>query len=385
MAYLFIFLLFVLLFAEIKITQRQFSPTIVLITLWIGVLIVSQIYSSVLWQLSVETMWWIFGGVFAFFIGGFFGKLVIKIYRFKNTPIQRNSNTVLFAIPFYILMFILYYFMLRAGANEDQNWYVGIRKIINYGESDLFFIIFGYIYYLIYPMLYLEATRYYSSKYFNKKDKYNYYTQLIMCILYAVMSTAKLKLLLVIVPVFFIRSYFKPTSTKLVIVVGTMFLGVFFLSLILLNKIAGDEGVIKIIITSIGNYTFFNLYAFDSLHFNVFLQSKCIDSLNSCSLLPFFEYGDFRTNIYTIMYSFIEYGFFSYIVFHFLVGCIHNAADQIAKKTSNIYTVIFSSVLYVPLIFQIMDNQYTASKYLLYIMMFSYVLYFLNVRRLRIM
>lgn len=64
---LFIFsLLFVLLFAEIKITQRKFSPTIVLITLWIGVLIVTQIYSSALWQLSVETIWWVFGGVFAF-------------------------------------------------------------------------------------------------------------------------------------------------------------------------------------------------------------------------------------------------------------------------------------------------------------------------------
>ncbi|EOT6688890.1 O133 family O-antigen polymerase [Escherichia coli] len=385
MAYLFISLLFVLLFAEIKITQRKFSPTIVLITLWIGVLIVTQIYSSALWQLSVETMWWVFGGVFAFFIGGFWGKLFFKIYGFKNISLQSNGNTLLFAIPFYILMFFFYYFMVRAGANEDQNWYVGIRKIINYGEPDLFFIMFGYIYYLIYPMLYLEAARYYSSKSFNKKDKYNYHMQLIMCILYAVMSTAKLKLLLVIVPVFFIRSYFKPTSTKLIIVVGTMFLGVFFLSLILLNKIAGDIGVFKIIITSIGNYTFFNLYAFDSLHFKEFLKIKCIDNSNSCSLLPFFEYGDFRTNIYTIMYSFIEYGFFSYSLFLFMVGFIHNAADQIAKKTSNIYAIILSSVLYVPLVFQIMYNQYTASKYLIYILMFSYVVYFTNVRRLRVM
>ncbi|EHR7934309.1 TPA: hypothetical protein RMM37_004380, partial [Escherichia coli] len=79
------------------------------------------------------------------------------------------------------------------------------------------------------------------------------------------------------------------------------------------------------------------------------------------------------------------YGFFSYSLFLFMVGFIHNAADQIAKKTSNIYAIILSSVLYVPLVFQIMDNQYTASKYLIYILMFSYVVYFTNVRRLRVM
>ncbi|STL32719.1 Uncharacterised protein [Escherichia coli] len=102
MAYLFISLLFVLLFAEIKITQRKFSPTIVLITLWIGVLIVTQIYSSALWQLSVETMWWVFGGVFAFFIGGFWGKLFLKYMGLKISLYK------VMATHFYLLFLFIF-------------------------------------------------------------------------------------------------------------------------------------------------------------------------------------------------------------------------------------------------------------------------------------
>lgn len=101
MACLFISLLFVLLFAEIKITQRKFSPTIVLITLWIGVLIVTQIYSSALWQLSVETMWWVLVGCLLF-IGGFWGKLFLKYMGLKISLYK------VMATHFYLLFLFIF-------------------------------------------------------------------------------------------------------------------------------------------------------------------------------------------------------------------------------------------------------------------------------------
>lgn len=378
MTYAYISLLFAMLLMELRISHRRFSPTVVMLSLWMIVLVVCDIFSSDLWELSNDTLSWITLGCVAFFFGGNIGKAITPA-KFHFTPVRRMPT--LLVLPIYGVMFTLFYFMMKAGAGEDDNWYVGIRRIINYGEPNWAFSAFGYIYYLIFPVLYLSAVRYYSQQN-NKRDRNIFWFHFIMCLLYALMSTAKLKLLLVVIPVFFIRSYFRPTSTKLIVVVGSLFMSAFFGSLLLLNKLSDGDGILNTILTTIGNYTFFNVFAIDKLDFKPILQGQCTGSENACSIMPFFDYGDFSTNIYTIMYSFVDYGMYAYIAFQFVVGLIHNAIDRMARYSHNVFAIVFSSVLYVPLVFQIMDNQYTASKYMLYIMTLSYGLYFLKSRNI---
>ncbi|EMC9752141.1 oligosaccharide repeat unit polymerase [Enterobacter cloacae] len=378
MTYAYITLLFCMLLFELRLSGRKFSPTVVMISLWMVILVICDYFSDELWELSNETLSWITLGCVAFFFGGVFGK-AITTARFRFNPIGRMPTLIV--MPVYIIMFVLFYLMMKAGALEDDSWYVGIRRIINYGEPDWSFSAFGYIYYLIYPVLYLSAVRYYSLQN-SKKDRNIFWFHFFMCLLYALMSTAKLKLLLVVVPVFFIRSYYRPTSTKLLIIAGGLFLSALFGSLLLLNKLSGDDGITNIIVTTIGNYTFFNVFALDKLDFKPIIQGICTGSENACAIMPFYDYGDFSTNIYTIMYSFVEYGMYAYIAFQFFIGLIHNAIDKIARTSNNVFAVVFSAVLYVPLVFQIMDNQYTASKYMLYIMTLSYMLYFIKSRNI---
>lgn len=376
MTYAYITLLFCMLLFELRLSSRKFSPTVVMISLWMVILIICDYFSDELWELSNEALSWITLGCVAFFFGGIFGKAITPA-RFRFTPVGRMPTLIV--MPVYLIMFALFYLMMQAGATEDDNWYVGIRRIINYGEPDWSFSAFGYIYYLIYPVLYLSAVRYYSLQN-SKKDRNIFWFHFFMCLLYALMSTAKLKLLLVVVPVFFIRSYYRPTSTKLLIIAGGLFLSALFGSLLLLNKLSGNDGITNTIITTLGNYTFFNVFALDKLDFKPIIQGICNGSENACAIMPFYDYGDFSTNIYTIMYSFVEYGLYAYIAFQFFIGLIHNSIDKIARTSNNAFAVVFSAVLYVPLVFQIMDNQYTASKYMLYIMTLSYILYFIKSR-----
>ncbi|HCJ7367157.1 TPA: oligosaccharide repeat unit polymerase [Enterobacter hormaechei subsp. xiangfangensis] len=381
MTYAYMTLLFFMLLLELRISRRKFSPTVVMISLWLIIILLCDIFSDELWELSSETLTWISLGCVAFFFGGIFGKAIAPA-RFVFSPVKRMPLWMV--MPIYGVMIALFYLMVQSGAGEDDNWYVGIRRIINYGEPDWSFSAFGYIYYLIYPVLYLSAVRYYSSQN-NKKDRNIFWFHFGMCFMYALMSTAKLKLLLVVIPVFFIRSYYRPTSTKLLVIVGALFSSALFGSLLLLNKLSGNDGITDIIVTTIGNYTFFNVFAIDKLNFMPILQGKCIGSENACSIMPFFDYGDFSTNIYTIMYSFVEYGMAAYIAFQFFIGMIHNAIDRVARTSFNVFAVVFSAVLYVPLVFQIMDNQYTASKYMLYIMTLSYMLYFIKSRNISLL
>ncbi|MEH3399128.1 oligosaccharide repeat unit polymerase [Enterobacter cloacae] len=381
MTYAYIFVLFGLLMFELKISHRKFSPTVVMISLWMVILIVCDFFSEELWELSSDTMAWITLGCVAFFFGGVFGKAIAPA-RFVFTPVKRMP--FLMVMPIYGVMIALFYLMVQSGAAEDDNWYVGIRKIINYGEPEWSFSAFGYIYYIIYPVFYLSAVRFYSSPN-NKKDRNIFWFHFVMCLTCALMSTAKLKLFLVVIPVFFIRSYYRPTSTKLLVVIVALFSSSLFGSLLLLNKLSGNDGITDMIVTTIGNYTFFNVFAIDKLNFMPILQGKCIGSENACSIMPFFDYGNFSTNIYTIMYSFVEYGMAAYIAFQFFIGMIHNAIDRVARTSHNVFAVVFSAVLYVPLVFQIMDNQYTASKYMLYIMTLSYFIYFMKSRNVSLL
>ncbi|MFM5177107.1 oligosaccharide repeat unit polymerase [Aeromonas caviae] len=377
MLYLHIFLLLFLLISELIVSNVKFTPTTVMLSIWLIIVGVCGFYEEYFWELSDRTLSWISFGCFAFFFGGILGKLIARV---KIDDVYVEAIPKIIYMPAYFIMFALFYFMTLSGAKEDDNWYIGIRKIINYGEPDWSFTGFGYLYYIIFPILYISAVKYHSGN-MSKSDRRMYALHFTMCVIYSLMSTAKLKLLLAVVPVFFIRNYFKKVGINRLIMILFFSIAVFFLSLFLLDKLSAGDDIIDTFIFSVGNYTFFNVFAIDYLDFKPMLIGSCTENDKSCSIMPFFEFRNYKTNIYTVMYSFSEYGLTSYILFQFLIGLVHNTVDKIARRTKNSLAIVFSSVLYVPLVFQIMDNQYTASKYMLYIMGVSYIIYFIKSRR----
>ncbi|EJE7027490.1 oligosaccharide repeat unit polymerase [Escherichia coli] len=365
MIYVVIFVLCAIAALEFFLAGRKISPSLVMHTIWAAALAACSFFEDSVGEISGETLLWIIMGNIFFFFGGI---IVRIIFSRGAVGYDLPKISLKFLMPVYIITGFLMFQMYLAGASEADNWYVGMRTIINYGEPDIFFKIFGYMYYILYPALYISAASYY--RYPTKSGAKSFWYLLFFCIIYAAFSTAKIKLLLIIIPVFFIRTYFRPSSTKLIAMLGVIVLGAMYISLLLLNKISGDGNFTEMLVTNIGNYTFSNIFSFDSLNFTPIHMGECNDD-SGCKLLPFYEGGDFRTNVYTIMYWFLDYGLAAFSLFCMFIGIIHNGAHSVARISKNIIFVICSSVLYFPLIFQIMDDQYTSSKYLLWLYAFT--------------
>ncbi|MEP9340508.1 oligosaccharide repeat unit polymerase [Enterobacter kobei] len=376
MIYAVIFALATLAALELFLSGRKISPSLVMLSIWTVSLAACSFYEDDVSVISGETLLWISIGNICFFFGGIIGRIIFNrgARDYNLTPVS-----LFFLAPVYALTCFLMYQMYLSGSQEASNWYVGIRTIINYGDPNIFFKIFGYMYFILYPCLYVAAASYYKNP--SKSGAKAFWSLLFFCVVYAAFSTAKIKILLIIIPVFFIRTYFRPSSTKLIALLGMIVLGAMYLSLFLLNKISGDGNFTDLLLTNIGNYTFSNIFSFDSLNFTPIGMGECNDA-SGCQLLPFYEGGDFRTNVYTIMYWFIDYGLAAFSLFCLLIGVIHNGAHSVARISKNIVFVICSSVLYFPLIFQIMDDQYTSSKYLLWLYAFTLIIVYSKRTRL---
>ena len=376
MIYAVIFVLATLAAIEFLLSGRKISPSLVMLIIWMVSLTACSFYEDDVGMVSGETLLWILLGNICFFFGGIFGKIIFSkgSFGYDLTPVSLK-----YLIPIYALTGFLMFKMYLSGAEVSSNWYVGMRIIINYGEPDIYFKMFGYMYYILYPCLYVSASSYYKNP--TRSGAKAFWSLLLLCVIYAAFSTAKIKLLLVIIPVFFIRTYFRPSSTKLIASIGMIVLGAMYVSMYFLNKISGDGNFTDILLTNIGNYTFSNIFSFDSLNFNHISISDCRDA-SVCQLLPFYDGGPFRTNVYTIMYWFIDYGLAAFSIFCLLIGFIHNGVHIVARISKNIVFVICSSVLYFPLIFQIMDDQYTSSKYLLWLYIFTLIIVYSKRARL---
>lgn len=376
MIYVVIFVLFAIAALEYFLSSRRISPSLVMLCIWAVSLVACSFYESTVGDISNETLLWICLGNLCFFVGGIIGRV---IFRRGAASYNLPKISLMFLMPVYVITGFLMYQMYLTGSSESSNWYVGIRTIINYGEPNIYFKIFGYMYYILYPSLYVTAASYY--RYPTKSGARSFWSLLFFCVIYAAFSTAKIKILLIIIPVFFIRTYFRPSSTKLIALLALIVLAAMYVSLLLLNKISGDGNFTDMLITNIGNYTFSNIFSFDSLNFKPIHMGECIDA-SGCQLLPFYEQWPFRTNVYTIMYWFLDYGLAAFCIFCMLIGLIHNGVHSVAMISKNIIFVICSSVLYFPLIFQIMDDQYTSSKYLLWL--YAFTLLIVYTKRTRI-
>lgn len=379
MIYIAMLLLAVIMLLERVNSRGVSSPAYILSLLWLAVLFCCLIFTNET-SLSDSTILWVMAGVFSFFAGG----ITSSIFNFVKLPnYDVSAIKIEYLLPIYAAMFFLIARMFFSGAEVDSNWYKGIRIIINYGEPDIFFKAYGYLYYLLYPCLYLAAVARYSDM-SNKKKKKSYHYQMLLCLIYAIMSTAKIKLLLIMIPIFFIRSYYIPLSKKTLLWAFVLFFSSFFMSLIALSKFSSGESISSGIISSIGNYSFANLIALDSLQGDIFSDNDCASTSGaSCELLPFTNIEGYRTNIYTIIYDFISGPIFIYMAIQFLIGYFHSGLNHMARRSKNPAAVAISAIMFYPLIFQMINNSYTSSKYLLYIITIFYFFYILKRKAIR--
>ncbi|POP47699.1 hypothetical protein CHU32_00710 [Superficieibacter electus] len=377
MIYLAIAFLIALAIGEKLISNGKGSPTFVTLILWATVLFLASFYETYFYTISNLTLLWICSGCFSFFVGGLFSKIFVD---FKVPSTQVRPVRQLFVIPIYIITAFLAINMIKEGLAVNSNFYIGLRIIINYGDPDAFFIAFGYMYYLIYPVFFISAAAYYNDS-LNKEAKRRFIFNFLFSIAYAIMATAKVKLLIIFITWICIRAYYKKNSTRLIIFSCLGFMAVFFLSLLALNKLSEGNGIIEVILSNIGNYTIANLYALDSLNFTTISSSYCINEGLDCIIMPFYDIGYFHTNVYTIIYDFFDVGYIAYILTMFVIGFLHNGLHKIAKRRKNSLIIIFSSILYFPLVYQIINNQYTSSKYLVYLFGITYLFHFFRKRK----
>lgn len=376
MIYIVIFFILLLWLAERSINNGKLSPTSVMCSIWGVTLLLASFYEDVFFPISSDTLMWILTGIASFFVGGLISN-PLSFIKIKSSDVYPIG--ILITSPLYILVLFFSYKMVLEGFMENENFYVGIRSIINYGEPSWFFIAFGYLYYLIYPVFFVSCVSHYLNPESKRRKSLFYYHGLI-ALFYAVMATAKVKLLMLFITWIIIRSYYKKTSTKVLLISGLIFMAMFFLSLFALNKVTGGDSVIESAISSVGNYSIANIYAFDSLNFNTIPDTLCINSGEGCVIMPFYDIGDFHTNVYTFLYDYIEYGLFAFAIVMLLIGFVHNLIHKISKRDRNPFLVIISSLLFFPLVYQIINDQYTSSKYLVYLFAITFLLYFIKRR-----
>lgn len=376
MIYIVIFFILLLWLAERSINNGRLSPTSVMCSIWGITLLLASFYEEAFFPISSDTLMWILTGIACFFVGGLISNPLsfIQIKSFDVYPVG-----ALITSPLYVMVVFFSYKMAAEGLMENENFYVGIRSIINYGEPSWYFIAFGYLYYLIYPVFFISCVSHYLNPESKRRKSLFYYHGLI-ALFYAVMATAKVKLLMLFITWIIIRSYYKKTSTKVLLISGLIFMAMFFLSLFALNKVTGGDSVIESAISSVGNYSIANIYAFDSLNFNTISDTLCINSGEGCVIMPFYDIGDFHTNVYTFLYDYIESGLFVFAIVMFLIGFVHNLIHKISKRDRNPFLVIISSLLFFPLVYQIINDQYTSSKYLVYLFVITFLLYFIKRR-----
>ncbi|HGX6837291.1 TPA: O-antigen polymerase, partial [Shigella boydii] len=192
---------------------------------------------------------------------------------------------------------------------------------------------------------------------------------------YALLSTAKIKVLLLIIPIVFLRLFFSKISLKYLLVTVSGIIFFFYLSMLFLNKIDDSSGAFEALKYGLMNYSLANIFALDSV-----LQGKAVvidcNGDATCGLANFISYKEYKTNVFTIFYSLTKYSDFLYsLIFFFVIGFFHSSLYNVAKKNKKTISVVICSILYFPLLFQFFDQLYMLMFYI-YAIAMLYVICF---------
>ncbi|MFB2017651.1 O-antigen polymerase [Shigella flexneri] len=358
------------------------SPSAILFFIWGGLLFLSGVNGDI----TNYTLCIILFSCLSFSVGALLAKPYAPIfehvfsYNINNTKaLVLITNIISFVIFIYTLIVFLYYY--KGGFTES---YINLRTEINYGDKSGLIKIYGYIYYLLYPLVYVWSFLYFKNKY--KKIEggerarlpYNnrtFYFVFFTSLFYALLSTAKIKVLLLIIPIVFLRLFFSKISLKHLLITVSGIIFFFYLSMLFLNKIDDSSGAFEALKNGLMNYSLANIFALDSV-----LQGKAVvidcNGDATCGLANFISYKEYKTNVFTIFYSLTKYSDFLYsLIFFFVIGFFHSSLYNVAKKNKKTISVVICSILYFPLLFQFFDQLYMLMFYI-YAIVMLYVICF---------
>lgn len=379
-------ILIVLVFSLIliKLVSRLYGNALffispIILYIWIGVLLLVFISQQETGALSSDVELIILGGCFSFILGEVLFFLLAKHISFelfnffKLTDVRVNA---VFTSIFLTLIIIIFTFVIKEGADAGQlNWYIGVRYIINYTEFDIWFRLFGYVYLFLYPLAYLAYFKIAKSRLAGiSNGNLMQYTVLLISFVYAVLSTAKVKMFLLIFPLISINAFMHGVSYKKYLSIMAGLILLFSLSIIVLDKADNNQGFVSGLYINIYNYTAANVQAFNSIYMNEFSPTKCnvVDS-NACLINDFFSVGKFQTNVYSFYYDYFERGylFFSFLI-QFLSGFILSLTAFIARKNNDIFSMVVFGVVLFPSVFQFTQSFYDFN--ILYLIIISMLL-----------
>lgn len=366
----------VFILIDVCLNRGFTGPTTILLSMWAIILTISMFIDVN--PLSINTTQIVFTSCIAFAIGGGIGHLTAQnIGTLCCGYIKRKYSIEVLSILLGVFCCIfLFIFVSSEFSSGVSDFFIQVRTKINYGEKNILLVIYGYLYFFLYPIVYLWAYWFYSfsgdkTRLGYKSTRRKFFFFIIIALIYAVISTAKIKVFLLVVPVFFIRSYFIKTSARHVVIISMCALFFFYFSMLTLNKLNSSYiSPIDALFHGLMNYSVINLFAFDHI-ISGFLHINACDGDALCGLNNFVYIGGYKTNVYTIFYRLIELvGWLGTCMLFFVCGFIHNLLYKISKLHKDTVSILFCSIMYFPLMFQFFDELYISSNYIIYMAMF---------------
>lgn len=145
------------------------SPSAILFFIWGALLFLSGVNGDI----TNYTLCIILFSCLSFSVGALLAKPYAPIfehvfsYNINNTKaLVLITNIISFIILIYTLIVFLYYY--KGGFTES---YINLRTEINYGDKSGLIKIYGYIYYLLYPLVYVWSFLYFKNKYKRLKEE----------------------------------------------------------------------------------------------------------------------------------------------------------------------------------------------------------------------
>lgn len=388
---IFILLFFLVFIVNYAITEKQlFHPSVLFSFTWTVVLLLHFIFKhTILYELySIHLMTYVifFVGLLCFSAGS----LLVSFYfqkrnkediflRSSFVPDLKISNHLRIALLLIVLGGLPFY--LQASyrvflASNIDNFFVGLRTELSYGEEDL-----GITKYLISFSFFVFAINYYFL--LNKKNRFNVWNlgiSLIVTIIYSIFATGRTYFFLIF-SMYLVISYLlnlKFSLKKHIWPLGIFI--IFFISIgIIYGKGGNKEDNLKENISAssevTATYIVASLNAFDletsqnlepnyrgdnTLRFFIkILQNFGFQEHTQTSLISEFVFIPYPTNVYTFYSPYVrDFGRMYAWMMLFFFGGMHSWLFHKAVKRKSFRFTIYYSISVYPLLMSFFQDQY---------------------------
>lgn len=347
-------------------------PSVLVTALWGGLLTSFQLLPHSMSPVSMETTLLVTAAAVSFWLG------CLARPRVRQTPIRRDQwdatalrpwlyGVALLGLPFYVLRAL----DIAESANLTELWYVNLRIALSFDEAD--FITYGPLAYLVPVAFASTLIELVCSKavLFERKG----WVMFVVAISYAVLSTGRTYLLLLLVSVAFVLLAQRRISLRRIAYAGVIGIGLIFFGIgILANKVAVDvvEGVNLTPFDALALYVLSPLAALDvalragiSLDWGLNMLRTPLAVVKALGgdavvvpLVKEYVFVPEATNVYTVFLPYLkDFGVAGAIAALFAFGAGHTYLYEKAKAQDPRWIIACALSLY-PLAMQFFQDQY---------------------------